>query len=337
MSSMIRSAARTARSGSSSWASGTPNTPTTASPMNFSTTPPWDSMRLAADRLVVAEQAGDVFGVEALPQGGGADEIAEQGGDDLALFADGGRFELGSALPAEVDSVRVLRAAGRAGQHRARAYVGCANRLKGSRCYAATLRGSKWPGRRGRLTCGNWWALRVSNPRPSPCKGEEEVLVRGLSRDFACHRSALVYLGVLLSCYAKCYAESVLLPTRGGGAAAPSVPTNMLLTRKGANSFDEQGAGSTHRHHAWSSRTVAPSRMQSGPTRERHRSSSSTVCPMSRLFFPDPATAADLGFARSRSIDLASVARTPRLTTVSQTGLPTSSPSPTRSVSTGSA
>ena len=32
------------------------------------------------------------------------------------------------------------------------------------------------------------WALRGSNPRPSPCKGEEEVLVRGLSCGFACHR-----------------------------------------------------------------------------------------------------------------------------------------------------
>jgi hypothetical protein len=52
------------------------------------------------------------------------------------------------------------------------------------------------------------WALRVSNPRPSPCKGEEELLVRGLSRHFACHRSALVYHRVTLSCYAKCYAST---------------------------------------------------------------------------------------------------------------------------------
>ena len=102
MSSVIRSAARTARSGSSSWARGTPNTPTTASPMNFSTTPPWDSIRLRQICLVGAEEAGDVFGVQALPQGGGADQIAEQGGDDLALLADRGCFELGSAVPAEL-------------------------------------------------------------------------------------------------------------------------------------------------------------------------------------------------------------------------------------------
>ena len=43
-SSVIRRAARTARSGSSPWATGTPKTPTTASPMNFSTTPPWSSI-----------------------------------------------------------------------------------------------------------------------------------------------------------------------------------------------------------------------------------------------------------------------------------------------------
>ena len=41
----ISSAARTARSASSSCRAGTPNTPTTASPMNFSTTPPWYSTR----------------------------------------------------------------------------------------------------------------------------------------------------------------------------------------------------------------------------------------------------------------------------------------------------
>ena len=36
-------AARTARSASSSCAAGTPNTAITASPMNFSTVPPWPS------------------------------------------------------------------------------------------------------------------------------------------------------------------------------------------------------------------------------------------------------------------------------------------------------
>ena len=44
----MRKPARTARSGSSSCTTGTPKTPTTASPMNFSTVPPWDSMALVA-------------------------------------------------------------------------------------------------------------------------------------------------------------------------------------------------------------------------------------------------------------------------------------------------
>ena len=198
---MIRSAARTARSGSSSWASGTPNTPTTASPMNFSTTPPWDSIRLPADRLVVAEQTGDVFGVQALPQRGGADEVAEQSGDDLALLADRGRFELGAAFAAELLPFGVLRAAGRAGRAWARAYVGCANRLKGTRCYARR----HWPTTASIAHASDqrkWWALRVSNPRPSPCKGEEEVLVRGLSRTNECHKRPSQSLGVEPARYA---------------------------------------------------------------------------------------------------------------------------------------
>ena len=41
--SRIARPARTARSGSSSWAAGAPNTAMTASPMNFSTVPPWRS------------------------------------------------------------------------------------------------------------------------------------------------------------------------------------------------------------------------------------------------------------------------------------------------------
>ena len=52
------------------------------------------------------------------------------------------------------------------------------------------------------------------NPRPSPCKGEEEVLVRGLSRDFGCHRSASVYLGVTPSCYALVMQRRLGGPTR---------------------------------------------------------------------------------------------------------------------------
>ena len=42
--SRISAAARTARRASSSWTTGTPNTAITASPMYFSTVPPWRSM-----------------------------------------------------------------------------------------------------------------------------------------------------------------------------------------------------------------------------------------------------------------------------------------------------
>ncbi len=49
ISSRIRKAARTARSGSSPWATGAPNTPCTASPMNFSIVPPY-ACRAAVSR-----------------------------------------------------------------------------------------------------------------------------------------------------------------------------------------------------------------------------------------------------------------------------------------------
>jgi len=49
--SRMPAAARTARSASSSWTVGTPKTAITASPMNFSTVPPWDSMT----RLIAAK------------------------------------------------------------------------------------------------------------------------------------------------------------------------------------------------------------------------------------------------------------------------------------------
>ncbi len=52
------------------------------------------------------------------------------------------------------------------------------------------------------------WALRVSNPRPSPCKGETNMQVRALSCGNVVSLSTVEYLGVPLRCYAMCYAES---------------------------------------------------------------------------------------------------------------------------------
>ena len=88
--SRMRRPARTARSGSSSCTAGTPKTPTTASPMNFSTVPPWDSITLRGAGEVLAEQGVDVLGVGGLAHGGEGDEVAEEGGDGLALLGDGG-------------------------------------------------------------------------------------------------------------------------------------------------------------------------------------------------------------------------------------------------------
>ena len=46
------------------------------------------------------------------------------------------------------------------------------------------------------------WALRVSNPRPSPCKGEKDAQVRALTCPNGVHWSTAEYLGVLPACYA---------------------------------------------------------------------------------------------------------------------------------------
>ena len=87
----MRRPARTARSGSSSCAAGTPKTPTTASPMNFSTVPPWRLDHLAGGGVIAAQQGVDVLGVGGLAHGGEGDEVAEERRDDLALFGCGGR------------------------------------------------------------------------------------------------------------------------------------------------------------------------------------------------------------------------------------------------------
>jgi hypothetical protein len=46
------------------------------------------------------------------------------------------------------------------------------------------------------------WALRVSNPRPSPCKGEKDAQVRALTCRIAVPWSTAEYLGVPSACYA---------------------------------------------------------------------------------------------------------------------------------------
>jgi hypothetical protein len=61
-----------------------------------------------------------------------------------------------------------------------------------------------------------WWALRGSNPRPSPCKGGTSVLVRELSRRFDVPLTTCQYLAVPLPCYARCYANHPPVTTTSG-------------------------------------------------------------------------------------------------------------------------
>ena len=118
--SRIASAARTARSGSSSCATGAPKTAITASPMNFSTVPPRRSSSWRS-RAWYGESVGShVLGVERLGACGEADEVGEEHRDDLALLAAARRrgvLERGAAVGAEARVPEVLPAALRAGQH----------------------------------------------------------------------------------------------------------------------------------------------------------------------------------------------------------------------------
>ena len=78
------SAARTARSASSSVAVGVPHTAMTASPMNFSTVPPY--ARSACGSVEVAGQEfAHLLGVAALGERREADEVGEEDGDEPPL------------------------------------------------------------------------------------------------------------------------------------------------------------------------------------------------------------------------------------------------------------
>jgi hypothetical protein len=52
------------------------------------------------------------------------------------------------------------------------------------------------------LSCGDAVGAEGLEPRPSPCKGEADVLVKGLSRDLGVSLSTSQYLRVSPSCYA---------------------------------------------------------------------------------------------------------------------------------------
>ena len=86
----MASAARTARSGSSSWTTGAPNTAMTASPMNFSTVAAAPLELRAKARVQGLEEAPHVLGVHLLGARREADHVGEQHRHHLALLPGGG-------------------------------------------------------------------------------------------------------------------------------------------------------------------------------------------------------------------------------------------------------
>ena len=118
--STIRNPARTARSGSSSCAAGTPNTPTTASPMNFSTTPPCASIRARAISAyadsIVSTSSGSACSDAAV------NPTRSQNNTDTTFRSSADRTRAFSqrtgALHAEPRAIRILITTRRTGRHR---------------------------------------------------------------------------------------------------------------------------------------------------------------------------------------------------------------------------
>ena len=103
----------TARSASSSCTAGMPNTAMTASPMNFSTVPPWRSRIARIDVEVAGHDAPERLRIEPLAERRRARDVAE---DDRHGLADLGGLRFVEPVPAvaaEALPLGVLRAAGR--------------------------------------------------------------------------------------------------------------------------------------------------------------------------------------------------------------------------------
>ena len=115
-----RNPARTARSASSSCATGAPNTAMTASPMNFSTVPPNASI-LPRPRVVGGDPRLHLLRIGALRRGREADRSQNSTDTTFRSFSccPGRRRERGGAEAAELEPVRGLLAAGGTGRHRA--------------------------------------------------------------------------------------------------------------------------------------------------------------------------------------------------------------------------
>ena len=97
----ISTAARTARRASSSWTSGTPNTAITASPMYFSTVPPWRSIDRSHLGEVARHHAPQRLGISLLARPRWNRRVHEQDGDRLSRLARRRRrHELSAAIAA---------------------------------------------------------------------------------------------------------------------------------------------------------------------------------------------------------------------------------------------
>ena len=104
------SAARTARSASSSWTTGSPNTASTASPINLSMRPPYFSDDLARSLVDAAHQLANDFRIEVLGHLGVARRVGEQDRDLPPL--------LGAGCRRAIERRRALRTETRVGKVR---------------------------------------------------------------------------------------------------------------------------------------------------------------------------------------------------------------------------
>ncbi len=78
-----------------------------------------------------------------------------------------------------------------------------------------------------------WWALRDSNPRPSPCKGDTNVQVRALSSGSGVPLSTSEYLGVPSACYADVMQSACTIELRSSAGRSPRSSELVPLRRVG--------------------------------------------------------------------------------------------------------
>ena len=155
------SAARTARSGSSSCAWGMPNTARTASPANFSEVPPNRSTSVLISVEELALELAHVLRIESLAECRRAREVGEQNGDDPPFLAIVGRVDRTASVFAKRNAAgraerragRLLEPAGRTGPLERRAALAAeagsvralGSAVSADQSHAASLRRTRYP------------------------------------------------------------------------------------------------------------------------------------------------------------------------------------------------